>query len=113
TPANQATGGPTASSAATGGWGIAAYLDEYGAADHLQGKVLLKGGITRAPEDPNQSRPVDWRYMDGSTLLGMPEANAIAAVQAALQPPSSRAGSSLGEEPVHNLQGDREGRTLE
>ena len=53
-------------------------------ADYLEGKILLKNGVTAAPEDPNQSQSVDWKFRDGTTLLGIPEAGAIAAVQGAV-----------------------------
>jgi hypothetical protein len=66
--------------------GFWAYLDEYRVADHLEAKVLLRDGATTAPQDPNQGQPVDWQFLDGTTLLGMPKADAIAAIQAAIPP---------------------------
>ena len=73
-----------ASSSAPGGWGYSAYLDEYEPADHLEARILLKDGATAPVEDPNQYGSLRWAFRDGSTLLDMREADAIAAVQRAL-----------------------------
>jgi hypothetical protein len=64
--------------------GYSSYLDEFRVADSLEGKILLKNGLTSAPEDPNQSQSVAWKFRDGTTLLGITEADAIAAVKRAL-----------------------------
>jgi hypothetical protein len=79
TPEFQRLGGVT--SCVAGTCGFWAYLDEYRVAEHLQGKVLLKGGQTAASDDPVQGQMMDWKFRDGGSLLGLPEDEAIAAVQ--------------------------------
>lgn len=61
--------------------GVEAYADEYLVSEHLYGKVRLVNGVTAVPSDPYQT-PEPWTFeADGTTLLGLTEADAIARIQ--------------------------------
>jgi len=63
------------------GTGVEAYADEYLVTDHIRGKLRLVNGVTAVPSDPYQT-PAPWTFeVDGSTLLGLPEADAITKIQ--------------------------------
>jgi hypothetical protein len=84
--------GPNGESIAmgSGATGIESYADEYPTTDHLFSRILLKNGVTSLPEDPDQPDLQPWTFDDdGTTLLGLPEGDAIMRVQAAIPPPDA------------------------
>ncbi len=83
TPENRLAGGLTWM--VDGVAGIGAHLDEYRVTEHLTGKVLLIGGRTALPQDPNLPNLRPWRFRrDGDTLLNLPEEEAIERVRLAV-----------------------------
>ena len=61
--------------------GVALYADEYLVATPLRAIVQIENGITTLPQDPYQPDLQPWVFYDGTTLLGMPEQQAIAWVE--------------------------------
>jgi hypothetical protein len=61
--------------------GKVAELDEYKLIDPVQGRLLLRDGITQVQQYLPDELPVPWRFEMGPQLLGLPEANALALIR--------------------------------
>ena len=67
-----------------GVWGKGGELDEYSIVDHWRAKMLLAGGVTRAPGPGESESMTHWRFERGPQILDVREEQALAIIQQAV-----------------------------